>query len=104
MLGNIDFGEGVVRKYIDLLFDEDSSLADIIDDLKEDLIQIEYDDGYIIDVGWYPEFDPMGNFKLVLIKDYDWENALFYTEFNTVEALNSNLRQCIQMVKTMSDK
>jgi hypothetical protein len=37
------------------------------DKLSEDLIQVEYDNGYIIDVGWYPEMDPKGCLKVVLM-------------------------------------
>lgn len=29
--------------------------------LLEDLIQIEYENGYLIDLGWYPEYNRMEN-------------------------------------------
>ncbi|GGI11621.1 hypothetical protein [Gottfriedia solisilvae] len=30
----------------------------------------------LIDLGWYPEGDPNGNFGIELIKNYEWEKPL----------------------------
>lgn len=30
----------------------------------------------LIDLGWYPEGDPKGNFGIELIKNYEWEKPL----------------------------
>jgi hypothetical protein len=35
--------------------------------LREDLIQIEFGNGVVLDVGWYPEFSSDGAFGLVVI-------------------------------------
>lgn len=42
--------------------------------LKEDMLQVSYGRGYLLDVGWYPSFDPSGCFQICVIKEYDWEN------------------------------
>lgn len=38
-----------------------------LESLKEDLLQVEFDE-YLVDVGWYPEYDPQGKFIVQLIK------------------------------------
>jgi peptidoglycan hydrolase-like protein with peptidoglycan-binding domain len=53
---DIDFGEGVNEKYIDFNVNKDISLDKQIDWLKEDLVQVSYDNNYLIDIGWYHEF------------------------------------------------
>lgn len=44
--------------------------------LKEDMLQVSYESGYLLDVGWYPSFDPSGCFQIRVIKEYDWENPV----------------------------
>ena len=53
------------------------------DVLLQDLLEIELPDGKIIDVGWYPEHDPTGRYRITLyecitvhyIKRYYAENV-----------------------------
>ena len=52
-------------------YDKSKTLSEQIDILKEDLIQVQYKNGYIIDVGWYPEFSKNGLFKIYVTKNYD---------------------------------
>ncbi|WP_129716415.1 hypothetical protein [Pedobacter sp. SYP-B3415] len=65
-----------------IVFDDLSMLAvinDIVadtDDLKEDMLQIQYDNNLIIDVGWYPSFSRKGKFTVVLIYNMDWDNPV----------------------------
>jgi len=54
--------------------------SDVIE-LKEDILQLFFDytdssANIMIDLGWYPEFDANGNYRMVMIKDYDWETPL----------------------------
>ncbi len=58
---------GIDLKSGELIFDEfnidfSKSLSKQLDCLSEDLIQIKYSGGYLIDVGWYPEYQEKGNF------------------------------------------
>jgi hypothetical protein len=41
--------------------------------LKEDMLQVEYAGGLLLDVGWYPSFDTHGGFRINVIKNYDWD-------------------------------
>jgi hypothetical protein len=50
--------------------------------LGEDLLQVKHKNtDTILDVGWYPEASPTGQFKLVVIHKTDWANPL--VEFHT---------------------
>jgi hypothetical protein len=43
---------------------------------KEDILQVRYGKTFLLDVGWYPEMEENGYFKVRAIKDYDWCNPL----------------------------
>ncbi|MWV17460.1 hypothetical protein F3I16_15570 [Pseudomonas sp. L-22-4S-12] len=66
-------------------FDELSPIVDLNDgeldfeSLKEDLLQVSYAGTYLLDVGWYPSFDPSGFFQIRVIKEYDWESPVHIT-------------------------
>lgn len=51
--------------------------ANQIDLLKEDMLQVEYTDAFLLDVGWYPSFDITGSFQIRAIKDFDWDTPVF---------------------------
>jgi hypothetical protein len=51
----------------------DAPLASQIDSLKEDLLQVEYGEHLLLDVGWYPEFDKSGAFQVMVIKGQNWD-------------------------------
>lgn len=65
---SFEFGRSVVRKYDDFCINPDIPLFMQLDTLKEDLIQVEYDSGHMLDIGWYPEFKLKGCFKICVIK------------------------------------
>src|SRR5260370_39838846 len=45
------------------------------DHLLQDLLQVKLPSGVIIDVGWYPECDPTGHYRVVAFRD-NWCNQL----------------------------
>jgi hypothetical protein len=94
MLDNIDFGNYIVRKYIDFDINPDVPLTEQ-DVLKEDILQITYKNGesaeYVLDVGWYPEFNENGRFIVKVIVNYDWEKPLYCEECRDLETLKSLL-------------
>lgn len=64
MINDLDFSPGKITLN-DLKLDRNIPLKNQMDDLKEDLLQINYNDVYIIDVGWYPEFNEKGALKSI---------------------------------------
>ena len=43
--------------------------------LVQDILEIDLPNGITIDVGWHPESDPSGSFRIVVYRDY-WSNQL----------------------------
>lgn len=81
---NIDFN----KSFVDQLFE-----------LREDLIQITYDNNYLIDIGWHPELDPNGFLKIQVIKNCDWLHPLFLVKCRTLKDLEKQLNQAITIIK-----
>jgi hypothetical protein len=75
-----------------ITYDELSALRNIdlsnqIDFLKEDMLQVEYHDTHLLDVGWYPSFDINGSFQIRVIKNYDWDIPLAFSKAGTIRLL-----------------
>ncbi len=47
--------------------DETRPLSGQSGHLKEDLAQIRFPDGIVLDLGWYPSFDPDGAFAVTIV-------------------------------------
>lgn len=66
---------------------------------KQDLVQISfYNDLYIIDVGWYPEFDEKGHFLIRTIKSYAWDSPLLQLHCTDIHTLRKYLQLAINTV------
>lgn len=74
----------------------DIPLADQLSELKEDLAQIWYPNGLLIDIGWHPEFSEEGVFLVTLIKDKDWEAPLMREACASAPALLNALSKAVQ--------
>ena len=96
MFRNFDYGENVLDLCVDFDYDKSKTLSDQIDILKEDLIQIQYENGYIIDVGWYPEFSKNGSFKVYVTKNY---NVCTVKICKNIDELIMTLRCCIDKIQ-----
>jgi hypothetical protein len=53
--------------------------------LDQDLLQIDYGDLFTLDVGWYPEMDPTGFLRILVIKDCDWNNPLYKKKLTALD-------------------
>jgi len=98
MLLGIDFSPGEIT-FNDLDLDLERPLLDQIDILKEDLLQVNYEGNYIIDVGWYPEFSKEGSFKIQVIKDFDWINPELLVDAESITRLLEGVRMSISFIK-----
>lgn len=94
---NIDLKSGnVIYNEFNISFN--MPLSEQLESLTEDLIQIEYDNGYLIDIGWYPEYDEEGNFIVQLIKDYNWENPIYKQGCKDDKQLKKILLKAIEKI------
>jgi hypothetical protein len=79
---------------------DDEPLRMQCDELKEDLAQIHYASGKLIDVGWYPELSENGEFVVVVVSGdtpESWEAPLFEQRVQTTVALRTALNQAIAL-------
>jgi hypothetical protein len=58
---NLKLYDGIIT-YNDFDIDEARTFQDQEYSYKMDILQISFGNRYILDVGWYPEFDPKGHF------------------------------------------
>lgn len=85
--------------YHDFLLDEERALADQIDNLKEDLLQVSLNENLLLDIGWQPSFNINGRFIIQVIEHYDWDSPIQRVETNSIQDL---LFQLDDMLKTFS--
>ncbi len=72
----------------DLSFlDPQRPLTDQVEDLKEDLAQVKYARGVLLDIGWYPEFSSEGAFVVRVVRETDWDQPLFLEKHRGVDGL-----------------
>lgn len=71
-MNSVDFKSGEII-YDEFHIDFSKSFFEQIDSLTEDLLQVKYVDSYLLDLGWYPEYEVDGKFIVQLIKDGNWD-------------------------------
>lgn len=76
----------------------DKPLSEQLDVLKEDLLQLEIGEDYLIDVGYYPEFSLDGEFKVFIIRDHDWAEPLRVKSCKTTELLIEYIQEVINEI------
>jgi hypothetical protein len=72
--------------------------------LKEDMLQVEIPNNYLLDVGWYPCFDLNGNFRIILVKNYNWENLIYSKTAKDIFILEQCLEEVIVQLERIKDK
>lgn len=90
--------EIIQNKFIDI---EPSSIIDEDDKLwfhfTEDILQLRHKErNIIIDLGWYPDIEPTGNYRVVAVKDEDWENPIDRFESRSKEEITAKIEQLIK--------
>lgn len=78
----------------DFMIDPNRSLAEQLENLKEDMFQAKIGN-QIIDIGWYPEFDIKGRFVILIIENQDWENPIFRAEAKGIQKLSSIIKKLL---------
>ena len=100
---NISFGKGIVT-YDEFNIDINKPLESQIWELNEDLLQIDYSDKegncYVLDVGWYPEFNENGMFRIVLVRNFDWVNPVLVRTSN-IKDINDVLADCVERANSL---
>lgn len=101
MIDQLDLAGGKIA-FDDFRVDARRALHEQLDELKEDLIQIEYADQHLLlDVGWYPSFSADGRFLVQLIKQQYWHLPLLQLEARDRTGLRECILKALAMVKQL---
>lgn len=69
-----------------------------IENLNEDLLQVDFAGKYLLDLGWYPESDPDGEFVILLLQDNNWSMPIFCARCTTPSMLKTCIQKAVDMV------
>lgn len=96
-MNNHNFSQGEII-YNNFNIDFDVPFEQQKDELLEDLLQIKFENDYLIDLGWYPECDITGKFILYLIKNENWQNPVYKHSCNKKDELIMSLDIAIGII------
>lgn len=90
---NIDIKDGIVDyDTISWINNNFEVTEDTVFDLSQDLLQIKFNEqNMILDVGWYPDLDVNGVFRIILVKNSVWDYPVFSTESRSIQDLKNNI-------------
>jgi len=72
---------------------------------KQDIIQVEYGERIVLDLGWSHDFDlKNGMFKLVIIKDCIWSEPLFCKRTRSIQKLKEYMYEAIELAVKLQKK
>lgn len=83
---SLDFIQGKIT-YDNLSLLEDCAIEGQVHNLKEDMLQVVYPDGLLLDVGWFPSFDAKGHFQIKVVKNHDWDSPTLTFTAQSINAL-----------------
>lgn len=105
MFEDVNFYSGSVTW--NLSYNPNGSIEEQLLSLGEDLFQVNYDTEntkYTIDVGWYPESSVHGSFRIVIIKNCNWEDFLYDKRTRDYGQLHRYMEECVDIVIDLIDK
>ena len=94
---DINFKNGKIA-YDDFNIDLLKDIKSQLDFLKEDLLQVSFENNFILDLGWYPEFDINGNFILQVIKHNDWDKPIFKKRISYSSVLYEKINEALTYI------
>ena len=99
---NIHLNNGIII-YDEFNIDPNRPPKDQIMELQEDLLQIQYENNVVVDVGWYPELDPSGKFIVNIIKDSDWSHPIYKKAVKS-KKFHAELQKAIDLASTLNSR
>jgi hypothetical protein len=92
---SFDWKSGRVESWDLGEIDESRPLGEQTGHLKEDLGQVSFPGGIVLDIGWSPSFDNRWVFKFAIIRDGDWEAPVFRAEAGEIPSLRHQITLAI---------
>ncbi|HBO21361.1 MAG TPA: hypothetical protein DD649_00535 [Providencia sp.] len=62
------------------------------------MLQVEFPLNYVLDVSWRPLFQVDGKFYVVIIKDSDWDESLFFATADNISELIEKIYLSIKSI------
>lgn len=94
-----NYGENIKSKYVDFSININIELSKQLYLLKEDLIHIKYTNGYILDIGYYPQFDlKRGLFQIVVSKN-EYDNKVISYSAKDINTLIEKINLAVDVIK-----
>jgi hypothetical protein len=100
----IDWATGRVAYWALDSLDLTTAIEANLGDLGEDLAQVEYPNGVLLDIGWYPAYSADGAFQVVVVRQADWEAPLFKRRCRTAAELHSTVEAAVEVAKRASHR
>lgn len=108
LLNTIDFQDGkITYNSCDIRIDIPLSMQ--LNELNEDILQVEYNNNFLLDVGWRPYFNSEdsqnldnGRFIVSVIHYQDWESPVKLYEPRTIEDLKSSIISAIEFINQIN--
>ena len=73
------------------------ALGDQTEHLVEDLLQVSYGDSVLVDVGWYPDSDPAGEFLVLVVVDRDWDQPAATLAATSIDELRERVQDAVEL-------
>ncbi len=84
--------------YCDFDINENIAFADQKFSFKEDILQVEFDDNFLLDVGWYPEMEENGSFTVLAIKNNNWTKPFLKLKCRTLSELKDVIEKAVTFI------
>ena len=95
----LNLQDGIIA-YDDFDIDESVPFEEQIFSYKEDILQITFGERFLLDVGWYPEMDPAGKFRVRAIQDYNWQNPVSKIDCRTLDQLKKAIEETAKIISS----
>ena len=97
-MDKIDFKSGEVV-YNEFEVDFTKKYSEQEECLLEDLLQVKYAQDYLLDVGWYPEYESEGEFVVQIVKNQNWEEPIYKKNSKNKGDLIQDLNNAIRIIE-----
>lgn len=102
IIDNTIFHPGKVT-YNSFSIDFNMPFSSQLDELNEDLIQVEFDKEFLLDIGWHPERDAKGRIIVRLIHGYRWDYPIIKAETIEYDELLNIINNIMTEIESITE-
>lgn len=102
VLDMVDLQGGEVVAWNLGFIDDEIGIQDALPSLTEDLAQVHYNGGVVLDVGWYPECSLTGHFVVMVVVDGAWDTPVFSGSATSFSGLREEIQRAAIIARASS--